>query len=364
MDDTIWLGLDVHAGSITICKLVGQSDKEQSWTIPNEAKDIRRVFTRLKQEGQIRACYEAGPCGYHLFRQLQGLKIDCRVIAPALIPRKAADRVKTDRRDAIKLARLYRAGELTAITVPTTSQETARDVVRVRETIRRDLTAARQRLSKFLLRHGRRFGGTAWRGVHRAWLRAQDFTDADRVVFDHYHAQVLHLDGRLAALDREILSLARSEAFKPIVDRLCCLKGIAELGAMVIITELYDLRRFTSPRQLMSFLGLVSSEHSSGEKTHRGRLTRTGNGHVRRILIESAWAYRYRAGRSTRLRRALEGQPAAVVAISEKAEHRLTRRYARLIERGKARPHACACVARELCGFVWAIALADARAVA
>jgi transposase len=359
MEETIWLGLDVHAGSITICKLVGRGDKDQSWTIPNEGKDIRRTFTRFKQEGEVRACYEAGPCGYELYRQLKELKVPCEVIAPALIPRKPGDRVKTDRRDAVKLARLYRAGELTTIKVPTMAQETARDLVRAREGIRRDRTAARQRLSKYLLRHGRRYGRTGWNSKHRIWLRAQAFTSSDRVVFDHYCAQVQHLDDRLATFDREIQTLARTPEFKPVVDRLCCLKGIAELGAMVIVTELYDLRRFGHPRQLMSFLGLVSSEYSSGEKTRRGRLTKTGNAHVRRVLIESAWAYRYRAGRSERLRRALAGQPPAIDAISKKAELRLTRRYARLVERGKTRPHACACVARELCGFVWAIALAD-----
>jgi transposase len=181
------------------------------------------------------------------------------------------------------------------------------------------------------------------------------------VVFDHYCAQVEQLDDRLDAFERAIQTLARTAEFKPMIDRLCCLAGIAELGAMVIVTELYDLRRFAHPRQLMGFLGLVSSEHSSGEKTRRGRLTKTGNAYVRRILVESAWAYRYRTGRSDRLRRALAGQPAEVVALSQKARLRLTQRFARLVARGKSTPHACACVARELCGFVWAIALMETK---
>lgn len=324
MGETIWLGMDVHARSITIAKYVGMAAKGEISAIPNEPKVIRRTFSKLRGEGELRVCYEAGPCGYDLYRQLQGPGVECTVIAPSLTPRKPGERIKTDRRDADKLARLYRAGELTAVTVPTADQEAARDLLRARADVRGDRTAARQRLGKFLLRHGRRYAGkSGWTQRHWVWIRAQEFTGPDHVVFQHYYDQVRHLDERLASLDAEVGKLAGTAEFKPLVDRLCCLRGISLLAAMVLLSELFDLRRFLHPRQLMAFVGLVPSERSSGGSRRQGRITKTGNGHVRRILVEAAWSYRHKPLQTSRLRRALEGQPAEVAAISRKALERL-----------------------------------------
>jgi transposase len=279
---------------------------------------------------------------------------------------KPGSRIKTDRRDARKLGELFRAGLLTEVHPPSETDEALRDLCRCRDDVRVDLLRARHRLSKFLLRRHLIYRQTKhhWGTRQLQWLEALRFDDAmSRATFDSYFLAVQQLEERQRQPGQRLAEFGSQQPYREPVAALRCFKGIDTVTAVYLGAELHDFRRFHSPRQLAAYVGLVPSEHSSGEKTHRGRLTRTGNGHVRRILIESAWAYRYRAGRSARLRRALEGQPAAVVAISEKAEHRLTKRYARLIERGKARPHACACVARELCGFVWAMALADGRVV-
>jgi len=281
--------------------------------------------------------------------------IACEVVAPALIPVKAADRIKTDRRDAIKLARLYRAGELTTITVPTPEQEAVRDLVRAREDVRKDLTSARHRLSKFLIRHGCIFSdGQNWTQRFWVWLRRQEFQrDAERIAFDHYVLEVEHLVERRAILEKEIQRIAATEPYADSVAKLSCLRGISTLAAMVLISEIHDFRRFTSPRQLMAFVGLVPREHSSGGKEHRGGITKTGNGHARRILVEAAWSYRHRPAFGPRAREALRGQPARVAEYARKSQIRLHRRYARLVGKGKRSQVAVTAVARELCGFVW-----------
>ncbi len=310
----------------------------------------------------MRCCYEAGPCGFELYRQLAALGIPCEVVAPALVPQKPGERIKTDRRDARKLVRLYRAGELTPIRVPTPEEEAVRDLVRAREGIRRDLTAARHRLSKFLLRHGRLYTqGTQWTERFWGWLRSQTFErPAERVTFEHYVLQVLHLGERRAALEQEIAHVAETAPYQPAVARLACLRGISTLSAMTLLAEVQDFRRFEHPRQLMAFLGLVPSEHSSGSKERRGGITKTGNTHARRILVEAAWAYRHPPTLGPRSRRLLAGQPPEVVVLVRKAHLRLHKRYARLVGRGKRPPLAVTAVARELCGFVWALMAREA----
>lgn len=352
------VGLDVHAERIVIASLVGQAREPLVSDIPNDAKVIRRTFQRFAREAyELRCCYEAGPCGFELFRQLTSMGIVCEVVAPSLIPVRAGDRVKTDRRDAAKLARLHRAGELTPITVPGAEQEAVRDLVRARDDVRKDLTAARHRLGKFLIRHGRLFhGGRNWTQRFWAWLRQQRFErECERLTFEHYVHEVEHHAERRADLDRQLGIIAHSEAYAAPVARLACLRGISTLSALALVAELGDFRRFDSPRQLMAYVGLVPSEYSSGGKEKRGGITKTGNGHVRRLLVEAAWSYRHRPAFGPRAKEALRGQPAEVAGYARKAQIRLHHRYTRLVGRGKKPQAAITAVARELCGFTWGL---------
>jgi transposase len=358
MPKMIWLGMDVHAASITVARYDDDAPTATVRTIPNDRRRIRRLLSGLPTDATIRACYEAGPCGYGFQRELAAQGVACAVIAPALTPRKPGERIKTDRRDAEKLGRYHRSGDLTVITVPTVAQEALRDLVRAREDVRRDRTAARQRLGKFLLRQGFHYGGTHWSHRHWLWIRSHTFTGPTSLVFEHYCGHVVSLNERLADLERALAAVAQSPAYQPLVARLVCLRGIAPLAAVIVLAELYDLRRFRTPRELMAYLGLVPSEHSSGAQQRRGRITKTGNAYVRRVLIEAAWAYRHPARQTRRVVDALATQPAEVRAISERALHRLTARYQRLLARGKPPHHAVTVVARELCGFLWAAAVA------
>jgi len=353
----IWIGLDVHAKSIAVARLDGDAVTPACSEIPNDPKVIARTVKKLASEGDVRVCYEAGACGYEIYRQLTALGVPCVVIAPSLIPRKPGDRIKTDRRDAVKLVRMYRAGELTPVWVPTPEQEGVRDVVRARDDARKDRTAARHRLSKFLLRHGRHFtAGRGWTKKFWTWLRGQRFERAtEQLVFEQYIEHVQQLDARLKRIDEEICRLADVEPLRARVQRLCTLRGIATLTAMVILAELFDLRRFTHPRQLMAFLGLVPSEYSSAAKKQRGGITKTGNVHVRRALVEAAWAYRHKPSIAARQKRALDHQPPEVTRIARDATTRLCKRYGRLVGRGKKPQVAITAVARELCGFIWAL---------
>ena len=355
---TTHVGLDVHAERIVIATLVGQAREPEIRDILNEPKAIRRAFQKLAADSyELRCCYEAGPCGFELHRQLTGMGIGCEVVAPSLIPVRAGDRVKTDRRDAHKLARLYRAGELATITVPSAEQEAVRDLVRARDDVRKDLTAARHRLGKFLIRHGRLYAnGQKWTKRFWAWMAKLVFErEGEQLTFEHYVAAVQHLVERRAALDRELERIASAEPYSAPVKKLACLRGISTLSALALVAEIGDFRRFQSPRQLMAYLGLVPREYSSGGKEKRGGITKTGNGHVRRLFVEAAWSYRHRPALGERIRAAFEGQPAAVVAIARKAQERLHRRYTRLVSRGKPSQVAVTAVARELCAFTWGI---------
>jgi transposase len=352
-----YVGLDVHSVRIVLSELRGDASDPVLREIPNDPKVVRKTLRRLASEAEVRCCYEAGPCGYELYRQLTEMGIACEVIAPALIPVKAGDRVKTDRRDATKLARLYRAGELTSVRVPTSDQEAVRDLVRAREHVRKDLVAARHRLSKFLVRHGRLFrDGKKWTDRFWRWLRLQAFErEGERLTFEHYVLQVEYLVDRRAFLEREIVRIAATEPYAAAVAKLSCLRGIATVSAMVILAELHNLRRFRSPRELMAFVGLVPSERSSGGKERRGGITKTGNSHVRRILVEAAWSYRHPPSYGPRARAALQRQPAQVAEYARKSQLRLHRRYRRLTGHGKRSQVAVTAVARELCGFVWGL---------
>lgn len=357
---TLWVGLDVHKDSISVSVLDGRSTARPTVTVPNEPPQIRKLFTRLKKEGDVRACYEAGSCGYEVYRQLAALGVECDVVAPGLIPVRVGDRVKTDRRDAEKLARLLRAGELTSIRVPTEAEEALRDLIRCREDAREDVLRQRHHVLKFLLRHGRVFRDTKhWTKAHWVWLRAQKFDQplAQRV-FTEYLATLEKTIARVALLDQEIAAEAEKQPYKPIVGRLRCLRGIDTLSAMALIAEICDFDRFEHPRELMAYLGLVPSERSSGGKQRRGSITKTGNAHARRIFVEAAWHYRHAAARTATMKARWDGQPPSVVDHAYKAQERLHRRFFRLTSRGKPSQVAIVAVARELCGFVWAVARA------
>lgn len=324
--------------------------------IPNDPRQVRRLFERLRQEAPVRACYEAGVSGYDLYRQLTALGVDCAVIAPALTPRKPGERVKTDRRDAAKLVRLFRAGELTAIHVPTEAQEGVRDLTRCRDDVRADIVRWRHRVLKLLARHGRVYqAGKNWSQAHWAWLRAQRFDDTALMLALTTSLETLEqVLRRRADLDRAIAEVATQPRYRDVVGALQCFRGINTLSAMILVAEIVDFQRFRRPRTLMAYLGLVPSEYSSGDRHRRGALTKAGNSHARRVLVEAAWHYRHRPALGERLSRHTAGQPPALVADAWRAQHRLHRRYRHLIAHGKRPTVAVAAVARELAGFIWA----------
>lgn len=357
MDQFTYVGMDVHKDTISIAVLRGSEEVPTTCQIPNDPQAIRRFFKRLGDPAGIRSCYEAGPCGFELHRFLGSLGIRCDVIAPSRIPRRPGDRVKTDRRDAIQLVRLLRAGELTAIHVPTPQEEAIRDLVRAREDLRRDIVASGHRLSKFLLRHGLAYReGKAWTQGYWTWLKAVRFDLPPlQTTLDHY---ILSLRTRLDqrdGLDAELRTLAESGPHAPAVARLRCLKGIDTLTALAIVAEVQDFRRFATAPEFMGFLGLVPSESSTGSSQNRGAITKTGNGHVRRLLVEAAWAYRHRPKVGPELKARQEGQSPFVRATAWKAQLRLHRRYRRFQAKGRSHQLTIVAMAGELAGFVWAL---------
>jgi transposase len=358
-DRTLFVGMDVHKETISVSVLESRGHEARpTVTIANRPSTVRQVFEKLRKEGEVHAAYEAGCCGYVLHRDLTQLGVDCQVIAPSLIPVRPGDRVKTDRRDAEKLARLLRAGELTAIRVPTPAEESLRDLVRCREDAREDGRRDKHRVLKFLLRHGRIYDqGRHWTEAHWRWLRAQRFEQPmTHGVFLDYVARLDSTLSRVKQLDARIAEAAEQPAYKPRVARLRCLRGVDTLIAVTLVAEICDFNRFEHAQQFMAFVGLVPSERSSGGSTRRGSITKAGNGHVRKLLVEAAWAQRHPPRRSPTMKARWRGQPEPVVAHAYKAQERLHRRFLRLTSRGKPSQVAIIAVARELCGFVWAIA--------
>jgi transposase len=317
-------------------------------------REVRRL---MAQHGLVVFVYEAGPCGYALQRQITQLGARCVVIAPGLIPQRPTDRVKTDRRDAEKLARLYRAGELTVIRIPTCEEEAARDLVRAREDALADQLRARHRLSKFLLRQGRRFPHQTALGVkYRRWLKAQRFDwPSLQQACDAFVRSLEEVTERVESLDQQVEALAQQVPYRTPVQYLRSLKGINTLSALTLVVEAQDFRRFETAAAFMSFTGLVSAEHSSGERVWRGSITKAGNAHVRRVLVEAAWCNRHPLIVSRELALRRKDCPAPVLQIARRAQDRLHHKYWRLVSRGKAHSVAVAAVARELAGFVWAI---------
>ena len=354
------VGLDVHAETIAVAVAEPGGVVRSVGVIPNRPESIRRLVKQLGSPEHVRACYEAGPTGYVLYWQLTALGVRCEVVAPTLVPVKAGDRVKTDRRDALKLARSYRAGDLTPVWVPDAAHEALRDVVRAREAAKKDQLRARHRLGKFLLRHGRRppTGMNAWTQRHLAWVKSVRFAQAaqEATLVDYLH-EVDHAAARLerleAALD-EAVQVAPAP-MRIVIEALQALRGIAQVSAATIVAELGQVSRFGRPPQLMSYSGTVPSEHSSGDRTRRGGITKTGNAHLRRIVIEAAWAYRHRPARGRALLKRQQPVSEEVKAIAWKAQHRLHARYRTLTARGKSKQQVVTAVGRELLGFIWAI---------
>ena len=353
---TTIVAFDQHAATTVAAVLLAGQRTPALHTLTSDSPTLLRFIQRLRV-ASVRCCYEAGPCGFELQRALTAQGIPCDVIAPALIPRRPGDRVKTDRRDASQLAILYRAGALTAIHIPTEQEEAARDLLRCREDIRADLLRARHRLSKFLLRHGRRFTATrkAWTKRHAAWLQAQRWPlPALEQTHRAYVRAVDEAVGRLQAVNAELRDLLTLAPLRARVERLRCFRGLDDLTALTIAAELGDARRFPSAPRLMAFTGLVPSEHSSGTSQVRGRITKTGNAHLRRVLVEAAWHYRHHPFRGRALALRQRGASPGIIAQAWQAQHRLHRRFRRLAARGKPKQQVVTAVARELAGFLWA----------
>lgn len=353
-----YVGMDVHKETIAVAVAQARGEVRYVGEIANTAEALQKLVKQLRKgDAGLSFCYEAGPCGYGIHRQLTELGCDCRVVAPSLIPKKAGDRVKTDRRDSVSLARLHRAGELTAVWVPDGAQEALRDLTRAREDLKHLQRQARQRLSAFLLRHGQSYGGKSqWTQAHHRWLEGVKYGHAvQQIVFQEYVDTVKALSQRVGALDRQLETAATASVLWPVIEALMALRGVSLLTASTVVAEIGDLRRFASAPQLMAYLGVVPSEHSSGSSKSRGGITKTGNGHVRRVLVEAAWAYRHPARKTAFLQRRAERTPEAVQDIAWKAQKRLCARYRSMEARGKLKVQACTAVARELAGFIWAI---------
>jgi transposase len=361
MDDTTFVGLDVHKA--TVCVAVAESGRggevRQIGVLENRPEILSKMVARLAKSGRrLSFCYEAGPCGYGLHRLLTGSGHECVVVAPSLIPIKAGDRVKTDRRDAMMLAKLHRAGELTALWVPDGAHEAMRDLIRARATSVRVLGKARQHLQGFLLRHERVYRGVrTWSLAYRRWLTTVRFEHpAQQIVLQDYIHAVQDAEARRDRLTEQIEELLPRWSMAPVVAALQAMRGVAFVVAITVVAEVGDFRRFVHPRQLMAYLGLVPSEHSSGSSVRRGGITKAGNALARRVLIEGAWTYRLSARVSRKIHDRLEQLPAQIRDIAWKAQVRLCARYRRLAAAGKPKVVVTTAIAREMVGFIWAIA--------
>jgi transposase len=363
MKNVRFVGLDVHAEAIAVAIAEPGRDGEvrSLGTIPNQPESVRRLMKKLGLAEQLRVCYEAGPTGYVLYWQLTELGVKCEVVAPTLVPVKAGDRVKTDRRDAQKLARNYRSGDLTPVWVPDAAHEALRDLVRARLAAKRDQLRARHRLLKFLLRHGRRCpaGMKAWTAGYLVWVKrnVKSNQPAEEATLADYVHEVEHAQERITRLERAIDGAIETmpERLRAVVEALQALRGVAKISAVTVVAELGEISRFSKPRQLMGYSGAVSSEHSTGENTRRGSITKTGNSHLRRIVVEAAWAYRHRPSIGPELAKRQKAASLEVKEIAWKAQHRLNSRYRKLLAKGKTKQKVMTALARELLGFVWAI---------
>ena len=358
-----FVGLDVHAETIAVALAEQAGEIRSLGVIPNREDSVRKLVKKLGPVEDLQFCYEAGPTGYALYWQLTRMGAQCDVVAPTLVPVKAGDRVKTDRRDALKLAKNHRAGELTAVWVPDAAHEALRDVVRAREAAKKDQLRARHRLSKFLLRHGRRppMGVKAWTMKYLEWVKREVHFEQlaqETTLLDYLH-EVEHVAARIARLDGAITEAVKCSPpqMRAVIEALQALRGIAQISAATVVAEVGELSRFARAKQLMAYAGIVASEDSSGERTRRGNITKTGNAHLRRVVVEAAWAYRYRPAVGGTLRKRQETVSEETKEIARKAQQRLHERYRKLLARGKNKGVVITAVGRELLGFIWAIGI-------
>ena len=356
----VYVGIDTAKAKLAVALAQGgrNGDLRYLGEIDNNPAAVERLVRKPERIYKtLHVCYEAGPTGYGLYRQIRSLGHACDVVAPSLVPTRPGERVKTNRRDAVTLARLLRAGELIAIWVPDETHEAVRDLVRAREAASWDLRRKRQQLLSFLLRHGRGFTGRRhWSRAHARWLAGQAFAhSAQQIVFQDQLDAIADAQARLARLDRQLAELVPDWSMAPVVAAYQAMRGVSFLVAVTFAAEIGDVRRFQTPRQLMAFLGLVPSERSTGETVRRGGLTLAGNRRVRRVLVEGAWSYRHPARVTETIRSRLEDLPRAVREIAWKAQVRLCARYRRLMAAGKRAPVAVAAIAREMAAFLWAI---------
>ena len=366
-----FIGIDVHADTIAAAVAEPDGEVRPLGVTPNRLESVRKMVAKLGPVNQLKACYEAGPTGYVLYWQLTSLGVACEVIAPSLVPVKAGDRVKTDRRDAAKLARSYRAGDLTPVWVPDAAHEALRDLVRAREDAREDQQRARQRLGKFLLRHGCQPPQDIkknWTQKHMDWLKRQVRFDqpASQAAFLDYVHEVEHAADRLERVEKAIddAIAAAPPEIQEVVQALQALRGVGKIVAVSVVAEVGSLSRFSNPRQLMSYAGMVSSEYSSGNHIQRGGITKTGNAHLRRVIVEAAWAYQHKPWIGGWLAKRQQGLDEETKAIAWKAQWRLCTRYKKLAARGKNKPQIVTAIGRELLGFIWAIAVRTEARVA
>lgn len=357
----IFVGLDVHKDSIdvAIAEAGREGDVRLYGTVGGDLGSLDKVMRRLRSRGAtLQVVYEAGPCGYEIYRHLSSQGVECVVVAPSLVPKRSGDRVKTNRRDAMSLARLHRAGELSAVYVPREEDEAMRDLVRAREDAKQAERKAKQRLGSFLLRQGMRYGGKrTWTRAHRRWLATLSFPHrAQQIVFQEYVDAVEESQARVERLTAQIRVLVPDWRWAPVVEAFQAMRGVSLIVAATVAAELGDLSRFDHPRQLMAHLGLVPSEHSSGASVRRGSITKAGNTHVRRVLVQGAWSYRHRARVGPTMVDRLEDLPQAVCEIAWKAQVRLCERYRRLEAKSKPTQVITTAIAREMSAFLWAIA--------
>jgi transposase len=353
------VGMDTSKTKIQPALLLPEDTKATVWEIANDASAVRRMVRKVEREapGEVVFVYEAGPCGYALQRQIEGLGHRCVVVAPSMVPIRPGERIKTNKRDARKLAEMYRAGILVEVRPPTPNEESVRDLCRAREDVLEDRLRCRHRLSKMLLRRGYAYiGGRQWTAGHRRWLGTLSFeNEADRVVLADYLLAVEQMEARLKELDAQMQLFAQKEPYRERVGWLRCFRGIDTLTAMTVVAELHGIERFHSARELMAYVGLVPRENSTGLKYSRGSITKVGNAHVRRVLTEACHPYRHRPTASGALAKRRQGQPRWVIAVADKAQQRLHRRYWALAARGMVKGKIIIALERELVGFLWAV---------